>query len=215
MTTIALFLAASTLFQHGGGHGGRYGNPTDLDAYIKNLEDPDRDARQKPDEVVRALGLREGQTACDVGAGPGYFTLRLARAVGPKGLVYGVDVEPKILDALRERVAASGVRNVVPVLGLADDPLLPPAACDVVLVVNTYHHFPDGPAYLRRIVAALRTGGRIVNIDYHKRETPHGPPLSHRVAREDFVRDAGQAGLAVAEEPRFLDHQYFLVLRPR
>jgi ubiquinone/menaquinone biosynthesis C-methylase UbiE len=211
---LALVLLTAPLLQHGGGHGGRYGNPADLDAYIARLQDPERDAWQKPDEVVKALGLGPGQTACDVGAGPGYFTLRLARAVGPTGLVYGVDVEPKILDALRERVGASGVRNVVPVLGLADDPLLPPGSCDVILIVNTYHHFPDGPAYLRRLGFALKPRGRLVNIDFEKRETPVGPPLAQRISREEFLEHAGKSGFATADEPKLLSHQYFLVLRP-
>jgi SAM-dependent methyltransferase len=204
--------------QHGHpphGERGRYGNPADLDAYIERLADPARDAWQKPDEVVAALKLRPGQTACDVGAGPGYFTLRLARAVGPSGRVYAVDVEPKILDALRERLAGSGLRNVTPVLALAEDPLIPPGACDVVMVVDTYHHFPDREVYLRRLARTLRSGGRIVNIDYHKRETPVGPPLDHRLSREVFLAEARSAGLAVVEEPAFLPYQYFVVLRPR
>jgi ubiquinone/menaquinone biosynthesis C-methylase UbiE len=192
---------------------GRYGNPADLDGYIAHLADPRRDAWQKPDEVVAALGLRPGQTACDIGSGPGYFTLRLARAVGAGGRVYAVDVEPKILDALRERLAESGLRNVTPVLALADDALLPPGACDVVLIVDTYHHFPDRPAYLRRLSRALRPGGRVVNVDYHKRETPVGPPLAHRLSRETFLEEARSAGLVVAEEPAFLPYQYFIVLR--
>src|SRR5687768_17679950 len=124
---------------------GRYGNPANLDSYISHLADPGRDAWQKPDEVVRALALRRGQVACDIGAGPGYFTLRLARAVGPSGLVYAVDVEPRILEALRDRLAAAEVRNVVPVLGLGDDPLVPRNACDLVFIADTYHHFPDRP----------------------------------------------------------------------
>jgi ubiquinone/menaquinone biosynthesis C-methylase UbiE len=193
----------------------RYGNPANLDSYIAHLADPGRDAWQKPDDVVRALALQPGQTVCDVGAGPGYFTLRLARAVGAAGRVYAVDVEPKILDALRERLAASGLRNVTPVLALADDPLLPAAACDVILIVDTYHHFPDRVAYLGRLTRALRPGGRIANVDYHKRETPVGPPLAHRLARETFLAEAQKAGLVVADEPAFLPHQYFVVLRPR
>jgi ubiquinone/menaquinone biosynthesis C-methylase UbiE len=215
-TTLAVIFAlgaASAAAQHG--HQGRYGNPADLDAYIKHLADPTRDAWQKPDEVVAALRLRPGQVACDVGAGPGYFTLRLARAVGNAGRVYAVDVEPKILDALRERLAGSGLRNVTPVLALADDPLLPAAACDLVLVVDTYHHFPERVAYLGRLARALRPEGRIVNIDYHKRATPVGPPLDHRLSREVFLGEARSAGLVVAEEPAFLPYQYFVVLRPR
>src|SRR5262245_7391520 len=143
------------------GHGGRYGNPTDLEGYIARLADPARDAWQKPDEVVKALALRPGQTACDIGSGPGYFSLRLAAA---QGRVYAVDVEPSILGALQQRLDAARVKNVTPVLGLGDDPLLPSALCDLILIVDTYHHFPDGPAYLKRLVQSLRPGGRLVNI---------------------------------------------------
>ena len=193
----------------------RHGNPDDLDAYAAHLEAPARAAWQKPDQVVAALGLRTGQTACDVGAGPGYFSLRLARVVGPAGRVFAVDVEPKLLAILRERVAGARLRNVTPVLALFDDPLLPSGACDVVLIVDTYHHFNDGPAYLRGLRRALRPGGRIVNIDYQKRATPVGPPIGHRIARDEFLRDAQAAGLALASEPKFLPYQYFLVLKPR
>lgn len=190
----------------------QYRNPRDLNAYIAAQEEPARLAWQKPDEVVRALHLRAGQTACDIGAGPGYFALRLGRALAPDGRVFAVDVEPKILDALRDRISKAGTRNVTPVLGLGDDPLLPAAACDLILIVDTYHHLHDGAAYLRRLRAALRPGGHLVNIDFHKRATPLGPPLSHRLAREEFVRDATAAGFQVIEEPTFLENQYFLVL---
>jgi SAM-dependent methyltransferase len=195
-------------------HGTAHGNPADLGAYARTLLDPARDAWQKPDAVVAALGLRPGDVACDVGAGPGYFTLRLARAVGSRGHVYAVDVEPALLAALRDQLDAARIANVTPVLSLAADPLLPRAACDVVLVVNTYHHFPDGPAYLRRLASSLRQGGRIVNVDFEKRPTPMGPPVARRVSREDFVADAAKAGLAVVGEPRLLDFQYVVVLRP-
>lgn len=208
---LVLFASAAAPLQHG--HG-RYGNPADLDSYIARLADPARDAWQKPDEVVRRLGLRPGQVACDVGSGPGYFTLRLARAVAPGGHVFAVDVEPQILDALRARVAEAKATNVVPVLGLGHDPLLPEKACDVVLVVDTYHHFPDRVEYLRRLARALKPGGRLVNIDYKKEPTPVGPALDHRIAHADFVAEAKRAGFAVVEEPALLPYQYFVVLKP-
>jgi len=194
---------------------GQHGNPPDLDSYITQLSSPARDAWQKPDQVVSALGLSTGQTACDIGSGPGYFTLRLARAVGPSGFVYAVDVEARMLQALRERLEKAHVRNVAPVLAVSDDPLLPPAACDLVLLVDTYHHFPDRSAYLQRLRRSLKPGGRIVNIDYHRRPTPVGPPLDHRVARDAFLGEAKAVGLALAEEQTFLPYQYFLVLQPK
>jgi SAM-dependent methyltransferase len=202
---------------HGGSpsqHGGRHGNPEDLAAYVARLEDPGRDAWQLPAQVVEALSLRPGQTVCDVGAGPGYFSLRLGAAVGPKGIVYAVDVEPPILEALRTRLEQKGVLNVTPVLGLPGDPLLPRGACDLVVIVNTYHHFADGSAYLRRLGEALRPGGRVVNIDFEQRDTPVGPPLEHRVSKEAFVADAKRAGFDLLESPGFLPHQYFVVLKP-
>ena len=193
-------------------HHGSHRNPEDLDSYIARMEDPERAAWQKPDEVLRALRLAPGQVACDIGAGPGYFALRMARIAAQ---VFAVDVEPRILQALQKRVAKSGLRNVTPVLGLDDDPLVPERACDLILVVDTYHHFPDGQAYLRRLARSLEADGRIVNIDYHRRELPVGPPVEHKVARDDFLRDVREAGLELVEEHDFLPYQYFLVLRPR
>ena len=85
------------------GHG-HHGNPEDLAGYVAKMEEPSRDEWQKPDEVLRLLDVKPGQTACDIGAGPGYFALRLARAVGPRGHVFAVDVEPRMLDVLRDRI---------------------------------------------------------------------------------------------------------------
>jgi ubiquinone/menaquinone biosynthesis C-methylase UbiE len=191
----------------------RYRNPPDMAACIAAQEDPARDRWQQPDKVVQALAVRAGQTVCDIGSGPGYFTLRLARAVGPRGRVFAVDVEPKALDALRERIEARHLRNVTPVLGLGDDALLPPATCDLILIVDTYHHFPDRTAYLRTLAPALKRAGRVANIDFHRRATPVGPPQEHRVAREDFLREAAAAGFEIDRELTFLEDQYFVILR--
>jgi len=128
--------------------------------------------------------------------------------------VYAVDVEPRILQVLLDRIDKSRAANVVPVLALRGDPLLPRAACDLILIVDTFHHFPDPVAYLRRLALSLRKDGRIVNIDFHKRELPVGPPLDHKVSREEFLDKAQAAGLALVREHTFLPYQYFLVLEP-
>jgi SAM-dependent methyltransferase len=191
----------------------RYRNPRDIPGYIAAQEEPGRDRWQKPDQVLQALAIHPGQTVCDIGAGPGYFSLRLARVVGPRGRVFAVDVEPQVLDALRARIEKQVVENITPVLALGDNSLLPLETCDLILIVDTYHHFPNRPAYLRRLVRVLKPAGRIANIDFQKRPTPIGPPMEHRVAREEFLRDAAAAGLKVEQEPTFLDNQYFIVLR--
>ena len=201
--------------EHAHEHGrDRFRNPLDLEAYIKRQEEPERAAWQKPEQVVKALGIRAGQTVCDIGAGPGYWSLRISKIVGAAGHVYAEDVDARILDALRERIEKAHATNITPVLGLAGDPLLPAVACDLILVVDTYHHFPDRPAYLRGLISRLAPGGRIANIDFQKKETPVGPPLEHRVAREEFLRDATAAGLKIVAEHDFLENQYFLVLEP-
>jgi len=190
----------------------RYRNPKDLEGYIAAQEAPERAAWQKPDQVLDALAIRPGQVVCDIGTGPGYFALRAAKRVGEKGRVFAVDVEPKILDALRARIEKTGVRNVTPVLAVAADPLLPPGSCDLVLIVDAYHHFPDRPNYLGRLAALLRPGGRLADVDWHKATTGFGPAPEHRIAREDVLADAAKAGLRLVAEPKFLPYQYFLVL---
>jgi SAM-dependent methyltransferase len=185
------------------------GNPEDHAAYLERLESPERAAWQKPDEVVAALGLRPGGVAADVGAGPGYLTLRLARAVGPSGRVYGIDAEPRMLELLARRAADAGVSNVEPVL--AGGLPLPPAACDAILMVNAYHHLPDGPGALRALAGRLAPGGRLAVVDFHP-GAPVGPPPEHLVPREAFLDGVARAGLRVAREEHFLPHQYFVFL---
>jgi ubiquinone/menaquinone biosynthesis C-methylase UbiE len=201
---------------HGGGHGrDRHGNPDDFGAYLAKLEDPERAAWQKPDEVVRALAVREGSVACDLGVGPGVFALRLARAVGPRGRVHAVDVDARMIEILRERLRGAGIANVNPVLAPEGDAALPPERCDLILSVNTFHHFPDGAATLRRLAASLTPGGVLAIVDFHDGDLPVGPPPDERVSRTAFLEAARAAGLEVAREETFLPHQWFFLLRPR
>jgi ubiquinone/menaquinone biosynthesis C-methylase UbiE len=191
---------------------GQHGNPKDLDHFIAKLEDPERLEWQKPDEVVAALELGPESVVGEIGAGSGFFTLRLAKVVRH---VYAVDAEPRLLEVLRDRLAAAAVRNVTPVLGMPEHPLLPAGACDLALAVDTLHHFPDMAAYLKALAGVLRPGGRIALVDWHKRELPVGPSVERKVAREEALLAGEQAGLALVDEPSFLPYQYFLVLRPR
>src|SRR5262249_20365574 len=109
--------------------------PKELAGALRRQLNPRRARWQKPAAVVRALGLRRGQVVAEIGSGPGYFTPRLARAVGPSGHVYAVDPEAAVLDVLRRRLGRIRVRNVTPVLSRDDDPLLPRGRCDVALLI--------------------------------------------------------------------------------
>jgi ubiquinone/menaquinone biosynthesis C-methylase UbiE len=187
----------------------------DAKAMIAALEDPARDAYQKPDEVVAALGLRPGEVVADIGAGAGYFTFRLARAVGDTGRVYAVDVSPEMIRHLNQRVRDEGVRNVVTVLSDPDDPLLPDASVDCFVIVDTWHHIEDKTKYLGLMKKMLRPGGQIVHIDFQKRDLPVGPPLSMKISRDDLVAEMEGAGFRLEGEHTFLPYQYFLVFVPR
>jgi ubiquinone/menaquinone biosynthesis C-methylase UbiE len=195
-------------------HFDRHRNPEDFERYLEKLEGPDREAWQKPDRLIGALGLHPGDVACEVGAGPGYLALRMARAVGTRGVVHAIDVDPRMIEALRRRAREAGVKNIRAVLAEPGRGALPPRGCHLILIVNTFHHFPDGAAYLRRLAGRLLPGGRIVNVDFHRRELPVGPPLEHKVSRADFLAVAREAGLERIRERRFLPYQYFVELAP-
>jgi len=183
----------------------------DVQHWVKVFDDPERDAWQKPDEVVAALKLAPGTTVADIGAGTGYFARRLSAAVGERGTVLAIDVEPNLVVHLRNRAEEEKTANVVPVLGSADNPRIPAGIADLVLIVDTLHHFDDRPGYLRRLRAALAPGGRVAVIDFKKEKSPVGPPVDHRLAREQAVEAFTLAGYRLVEEPQFLPYQYFLV----
>lgn len=168
---------------------------------------------QKPERVLRALGLRRGHVVADVGAGPGFWTIPLARRVGRRGHVFALDPEPAALDVLRRRLAKARVRNVTPVLNDDRAPMLPDAVCDLAVIINVYHHFAEPAAFLGQIARCLKRGGRLVNIDWADRDTPKGPPPHRRISPAVFLRHARRAGLELVAEHRFLPYQYFLVLR--
>ncbi len=187
-------------------------------AYVAMLERPERDAFQKPDQVMAALALEPGERVADVGAGSGYFTRRVARAVGPAGVVWAVDVAQELLDHLAARAAREGLTNIRTVKVEADDPRLEPGGVDTVLMVDTLHYVkaPDRPAYARKLRAGLAPGGRVVVIDYTPKpwdERPWGPPPEQRMAREEVDEAMAAAGLVPVAVHDFLPEQFFVEYR--
>ena len=175
------------------------------------LEGPDRDAWQKPDLIMDALRVGEGSVVADVGAGGGWFTVRLARRVGPNGMVYAQDVQAEMLDAIGRRVQREGFRNVKPVRGEPDDPKLPSGALDAALIVDSYHEFPSPVALLSKLAASLKPGGRIGIVNFTKDGGGPGPPISDRPDPQKVIDEAGQAGLRLVSRESFLDFQYLLI----
>jgi arsenite methyltransferase len=185
----------------------------DPKAYIAMLDDPERDAYQKPHEVITALKLKEGEVVADIGAGSGYFTFRLARHVGETGRVYAVDVGPDMIVHLNRRVRDLKMTNVVTILSAPDDPLLMDASIDRFFICDTWHHIGDHPRYLALMKKMLKPGGQVVMIDFKKAQTPVGPPMEMRIDRDDLVREMDTNGFRVDAEHTFLPYQYFLVFK--
>jgi cyclopropane fatty-acyl-phospholipid synthase-like methyltransferase len=186
----------------------------DSKAYIAMLEDPARDAYQKPHEVITALDLKAGEVIADIGSGAGYFTLRLAADVGDGGRVYGVDIDPEMVRHLSRRVRDAALRNVHVLLADSDDPLLPEPV-DRFLIVDTWHHIGDQAKYLALMRKLLKPGGQIVMIDFQKKDLPLGPPVAMKVAREDLIQQMEANGFRLVKEHTFLPYQYFLVFQAK
>jgi arsenite methyltransferase len=187
----------------------------DSQAYIAMLEDPKRDAYQKPQEVVRALELKEGEMVADIGAGSGYFSFRLAHHLGERGRVYAVDVSPDMILHLNRRIRDTRTKNVVSVLAPPDDPLLGESSLDRIFICDTWHHIQKQTEYLARLKKMLKPGGQIVMIDFQKWQLPVGPPLETKIAREDLIQQMKSAGFQLVKEHTFLPYQYFLIFAPQ
>lgn len=187
---------------------GRLFPPEDLG----DLEGPDRDAYQMPEAIMDALGIADGSKVADIGAGGGWFTVRLARRVGPNGIVYAQDVQPQMLEAIRRRVDREGLRNVRTVRGDDLDPRLERSSVEAILIVDAYHEFREnGPALLKHLAAALKPGGRLGLIEYTRGDGGPGPPAEDRIDEAQVLRDAEAAGLRLARRETFLPFQYFLI----
>ncbi len=184
----------------------------EVEKYIAFLDRPERTAWQKPDEVVRAIGLRGNETVYDLGAGSGYFSFGLARAV-PRGKVVAGDLEPEMIRHIHHRAMAEGVTNLSPVIIKAEDPQVPGAA-DVVFVCDVLHHVQGREAWLKRVASEMKPGARFVLIEFKEGKLPEGPPESVKIPRGRLVEMVSQSGLRFeSERPELLPYQVFLVFR--
>jgi len=184
----------------------------DAERWAKVFDDPARDAWQKPEELIGALGLAPDAAVADLGSGTGYFAVRLARAV-PRGRVYGADLEPDMVRYLNERAAREKLPNLSSQLATPDSPSLP-APVDLVLVVDTYHHIGSRGKYFGALRKSLKPAGRVAIVDF-KPDSPVGPPKRHRIAAQAVVEEMARAGYRLAAEHAFLPYQYFLIFEPR
>ena len=176
--------------------------------WAKNFDDPARDQWQMPDRVIAALELKPGQSVADIGAGTGYFTVRLAKTAGK---VFGVDIEESMVKYTTQRAEKAGLKNVTGVVAAADSANLPEAV-DLILVVDTFHHIPAREAYFRKLRGSLKPGGRLAIIDWLP-GGPMGPPPMFRFSAKQIEEQLGKAGWRKAGEHTFLPNQSFTIYR--
>jgi cyclopropane fatty-acyl-phospholipid synthase-like methyltransferase len=192
-------------------------NPTDgafhhrfehAERWAKEFDNPERDARQKPEEILDALHLQRTSMVADIGAGTGYFSVRIAKRI-PEGKIFAADIEPDMVRYLGERARLEHLANLVPVQASADAANLPEPV-DIALVVDTYHHIGNRTHYFAKLKSSLRHGGRLVIVDF-KADSPNGPPVQHRLSQERVTQELKAAGYTLVDTTQFLPRQYCLI----
>ncbi|MCP5245985.1 MAG: methyltransferase domain-containing protein [Burkholderiales bacterium] len=177
------------------------------ESVYQRMNDPARDGWQKPQVVITKLAIEPGSRVADLGAGGGYFAGFLAKAVGPKGTVYAVDINDDALDFINKEMKSRGITNVLPIRAEPNDPKLPELV-DLVFSCNTYHHMKDRSAYFKSLSRYLKPNGRVAIVDFH----PHGiffGFLGHGTAKEDVRREMESAGYRLIADYDVIDRQHF------
>lgn len=184
----------------------------DPEARAEDWNDPERDEWQKPDEVIEAMGVEEGMSVADIGAGTGYFVAFLSEAVGADGRVFASDIEASMREYIDEQADEQGWDNVETVEAEAEDSGLEEDSVDRILLVNTWHHIPNREAYTEHLSERLTDDGEVWVVDYHE-DSPSGPPQKHRMTPNEVIDELEAGGLEAEERDLDLERQF--VIRAR
>jgi ubiquinone/menaquinone biosynthesis C-methylase UbiE len=177
------------------------------------LERPEREEEEKTALMVEALKFREGEVVADIGCGSGYVARKIAPRIGETGIIYGVDIQPEMLELLAKRMAMFRVKNVRPVLGAITDPKLPPESCDTMILVDVYHEFDHPYEMITNMIAALKPGGRIVFVEF-RGEDPNVPIKTvHKMTVEQVRKEMSLHPLEFVENLTVLPWQHILIFR--
>jgi ubiquinone/menaquinone biosynthesis C-methylase UbiE len=177
------------------------------------LERSEREIEELPETALDKIGIRPGMVVADVGAGVGYFSIRVGKRIGREGKVLAVDVQPEMLSILKNRAAKAKLTNIQPILGSESDPQLPPASCDLILMVDVYHELSQPQKMLQKMKQALKTDGRLVLLEYRK-EDPHIPIRSeHKMSVQEAKTEVEAEGYKLDKVLNDLPRQHILIFR--
>lgn len=180
------------------------------------LEREGRAEEEKPEVVLAAMELRDGLTVAEIGAGTGFFSRRLAKAVGPSGKVYAVDIQPEMLDLLKTYAAKEGISNVIPVLATETDPGLPARGIDRILLVDVYHELQQPEPVLARIRDSLAPGGTVTLVEYRlEGDTASHIKIEHRMSVEQVLAEWNAAGFELLNQIEDLPAQHLFIFSAR
>ena len=180
------------------------------------LERPEREEEEKTDVMVEALKFREGEVVADIGCGSGYVSRKIAKKIGEKGVVYGVDIQQEMLDLLAKRMAMFRIANVKPVMGTTTNPQVPPASCDTMIMVDVYHEFDQPYEMIRGMVAGLKPGGRIVFVEFRKEDAAVPIKEVHKMSEAQVRKEmAVHPELEFVENIAVLPRQHVLIFRKK
>jgi ubiquinone/menaquinone biosynthesis C-methylase UbiE len=213
MLTVALFIAAVVI----SGCAEKQDKPApasqvrfdDIQKWINAFEDPDRHLWQKPEEVIKKMNIRLNDVIADIGAGTGYFTRRFAFAA-LTGKAVGLDIEPSMVRYMKEDAKKLGLKNYEARVVKKDDSELGNNTVDIVFLCDTYHHIDNRIEYFSKVKGSLKKRGRLVIVDFYKKELPYGPPPDHKLAKEIVITELEEAGYKLLRSHDFLPYQYFL-----
>jgi len=174
----------------------------------------EREKEEAPDAALDAIGIRKGDLVADVGAGVGYFTWRMSERVGPTGKVYANDIQARMLEQLKKNSASRGLTNVVPVLGVDDDPKLPTGTLDLELLVDVYHEFSKPREMLAKLREALKPSGRLILLEYRKEDPSVPIRLEHKMTVQEVRAEIEPEGFRFEKSLETLPRQHILIFRP-
>jgi SAM-dependent methyltransferase len=176
---------------------------------------PEREQEEEPEKALDLMSIQQGMTVADIGAGAGYFTLRLAQRVGPQGKVYANDIQPGMLALVRRNAARANLANIETILGTDADPHLPTNSIDLALLADVYHEFSQPERMLDGIRAALKNDGRLVLLEYRKEDPSVPIRFEHKMSIEEVRRELAPAGFLLEKVLHDLPRQHLLIFRKR